>query len=459
MSRTPAPKLGPFKPVIDEILEADEQAPPKQRHTAAQVHRRLHDEHGYAGGYDQVRRYVGQHRRRQRETFIPLAHDPGQRLECDFGHIYVDFPEGRKQVPVFVAAWSFSNGPFLMAMPTERTEAILGGMVQALAFFEAVPREVWWDNPKAVATLILKGRSRRLNERYAALASHYAFEPRCCMPASGNEKPYAENRVYDLQRRFATPVPKVNDLAELNAYLRACCLKERERTVAGQSETIGARFARDQAAAASLPAHRFDPCVHQAVLADKYQTVRFDGNRYSVPRNGAFRTTTVKAYVDHVEIVVDGQAVARHSRGYERHQQILDPIHYLATLGRRPAALDHAKVYRDWRLPAEFALLREALQQRHGPQAGARQYVRVLQLLAQHPVRRVQQAIERCRTPDEVHADRIIQHTRRLAQGAIEEPACLEGWDRWDPALAVRVGPPDLGRFDQLLNQGEPAHA
>ena len=80
-----------FTPIIDEVLKADEKAPPKQRHTAAQIFRRLRDEHGYAGGYDQVRRYVGRHRR---ETFIPLVHDPGQRLECDFGHIYVDFPRG-----------------------------------------------------------------------------------------------------------------------------------------------------------------------------------------------------------------------------------------------------------------------------------------------------------------------------------------------------------------------------
>ena len=75
-----------------------------------------------------------------------------------------------------------------------------------------MPREVWWDNPKTVATAILKGRSRTLNERYAALASHYAFEPLFCMPARGNEKPHTENRVYDLQRRWATPVPKVKDL-------------------------------------------------------------------------------------------------------------------------------------------------------------------------------------------------------------------------------------------------------
>jgi len=100
----PAPVLGTFHTAIDAILAADEQAPPKQRHTAMQVYRRLRDENGYPGSYDQVRRYIGRSRREHRETFIPLAHDPGQRLEADFGHIHVDFPEGRRLVPVLITA-------------------------------------------------------------------------------------------------------------------------------------------------------------------------------------------------------------------------------------------------------------------------------------------------------------------------------------------------------------------
>ena len=40
------PKLGPFVARIDAILEADESAPPKQRHTAMQVYRRLVSEEG-----------------------------------------------------------------------------------------------------------------------------------------------------------------------------------------------------------------------------------------------------------------------------------------------------------------------------------------------------------------------------------------------------------------------------
>ena len=81
---------------IDAILTADEQAPRKQRHTATHLFRRLRDEEQYVGGYDQVRRYVAAKRGRQRETFLPLSYEPGQRAESDFGQIWVDFPEGRE---------------------------------------------------------------------------------------------------------------------------------------------------------------------------------------------------------------------------------------------------------------------------------------------------------------------------------------------------------------------------
>ncbi|HKM83324.1 MAG TPA: IS21 family transposase, partial [Candidatus Acidoferrum sp.] len=310
-----APVLGLFQSIIDQILLDDEEAPPKQRHTAMQVFRRLQYEHGYHGCYGQVQRYVHKHRRRHRETFIPLGHLPGQRLEADFGHIHVDFPDGRRQIPFLVTAWAYSNAPFVLALPFERTEAILEGMVRAFEFFGCVPKEVWWDNPRTVATLILQGRERRLHPRYAELASHYVFDPLFCMPARGNEKPDAEGTVKAVQRRFATPVPRVRDLDELNMYFRKRCEAEHERTVQSTFGPfqIGSRFAEEKVAAAPLPKYRFDPCViRPAVPVDKYQTVAFDCNRYSVPRSFAFQMVTVNGHVDQVVIVAVGQVIATH---------------------------------------------------------------------------------------------------------------------------------------------------
>jgi transposase len=451
----PAPTFGRFRATVDAMLAADETAPRKQRHTASQVFRRLVAEHGYPGSYDQVRRYLKQQRLDRSDTFIPLDHRPGARAEADFGHIAVDFPDGRRQVPVLLVTWSYSNAPFALALPTERTEAILHGLTEAFAFFGGVPFELWWDNPTTVAVHILRGRERALHPRYAALVSHYRFTPKFCLPRAATEKPRVENRVYDLQRQWATPVPRVADGAALNAHLRQCCLAARARTCGENPDTVAARFERDRAAALAVPDHPFDACVLQPAQVDKYQTVRFDGNRYSVPRRYAFRPVTFKGYVDRVAVVADGQPIASHARSYGRHEKVLDPRHFLVVLGRKPAALDHAPVYRDWQLPPAFAALRADLEARLGPAAGARHYIRVLQLLAAHPVDRVEQAIAACGRHGRPDAAGIQAAAEHLAR---DTPRCC---DAGAEAVRVTVPLPDLSRFDQLLShrpQGEESH-
>ena len=51
----PRTKLGPYLGVIEQILAADADAPPKQRHTAKRIFCRLRDEYGYQGGITQVK--------------------------------------------------------------------------------------------------------------------------------------------------------------------------------------------------------------------------------------------------------------------------------------------------------------------------------------------------------------------------------------------------------------------
>jgi transposase len=191
----PAMVIDPFKPIIDAILLADASAPRKQRHTARKIFRRLRDEHGFSGSYERVRLYLRTRSKSERETFIPLDHDPGQRVELDFGHVYVDFPQGRRQVAVLLATWSYSNCPYVIALPTERLEAVLHGMVEAFAFFGCVPREAWWDNATPLVPQLFVGRQRVLNSQYQALASHYVFEPMFCLVRRPQEKPRVEGRV------------------------------------------------------------------------------------------------------------------------------------------------------------------------------------------------------------------------------------------------------------------------
>jgi hypothetical protein len=270
------------------------------------------------------------------------------------------------------------------------------------------------------------------------------------MPATPTEKPRVEKRVQDLERQWATPVPCVRDLDQLNAHLRGQYLAARDRTCGDNALSVAARFEHDRAAALPVPAHRFDACVLQPGQVDKYQTVRFDCNWYSVPRRWAFRTVTAKGYVDRVEVVGDGTTVATHVRSYGRAQKVLDPLHFLGVLERKPGALDHAPVYRDWPLPPTFAALRTALSERLGSGPGTRHYIRVLQLLANHPVERLEAVIAGALARGELDAALIAAAARPLT--------CDNALSLSDNGLspdlgAVSVRPADLSQFDRLLSR------
>src|SRR5690349_17981733 len=65
-----APVFGAFRAIVDAVLEADESAPRKQRHTGTQIYRRLVAEYGYTGSYDPIRRHLRERRLSRRETFV-----------------------------------------------------------------------------------------------------------------------------------------------------------------------------------------------------------------------------------------------------------------------------------------------------------------------------------------------------------------------------------------------------
>src|SRR6202140_5694164 len=84
-----APRLGPVKEHIDQMLASDLQAPRKQRHTAHRIWMRLRNEHpNHPIAEPTVRRYV--RRRKQelglsgREVFVPQSYDWGQEGQVDW---------------------------------------------------------------------------------------------------------------------------------------------------------------------------------------------------------------------------------------------------------------------------------------------------------------------------------------------------------------------------------------
>ena len=175
------PKLGPLLPVIDAILEADRDAPPKQRHSAKRIFERLRDEHGFLGGYTVVKDHVRVCRARGRETFVPLSHPPGHG-QVDFGEALAVIGGVRQKIHFFCLDLPQSDACFVRAYPRETTEAFLDGHVSEFAFFGGVPLSVLYDNTKIAVAKICGDGKRDRTRAFTELVSHCLFQDRFGRP-------------------------------------------------------------------------------------------------------------------------------------------------------------------------------------------------------------------------------------------------------------------------------------
>lgn len=327
----PRPVMDPYIGVVKAWLEADKSAPPKQRHTARRVFDRLVDEYGFTGSEITVRRAVARIRAKRIEAFVPLEAPWGRIVQADFGTAVVMIGHERHEVALFCMRAKASKVPFVIALPTERLEALLAGHVAAFEFFGGVFHEVWYDNPKTAVTKILAGPHRIEHERLSALRAHYLFGSSFCTPASGNEKGSVENLVGYVRRNALVPHTRsFPSLDALNVHLRGWCERERSRH--------GAEWAIELSALSELPIHPFSASVSRPVVVSKISMVTVDRVRYSVPVTHVGRTLRVESFVDSVEVFDGSSRIATHPRSYTRKDTVLDLAHYLDAFERKPRA-------------------------------------------------------------------------------------------------------------------------
>lgn len=390
VARAERPVIGPWLGRLSELLEANRHLPRKQRYTVKRMFETLREE-GFSGGYTTVKDAVRELRRSApKEAFMPLTQPPGE-AQADFGHALAVIDGQLTKVAFFVMSLVHSDAMFVMAFPRECWEAFAEAHVAAFRFFGFVPRRISYDNTKTAVAQILGPHERKVTAGFARLVGHTLFEPHFCRVRRANEKGVVEGAVRYGRQHFLAPVPQVGSFEELNAHLAGCCRSDLERRLRGKTLSKRELLAEDKAAGLALPQSAFDPRRLVSTTASSEALVRFDTNDYSVPVACGHHPVVVRASTTAVSIYRGDERVARHGRCWQREQQIFDPVHYLPLLERKPGSLDYARPLADWRLPEAFAVLRRRLEARRAD--GTREYIRVLLLVRDYPLRRVARAV------------------------------------------------------------------
>ena len=441
------PVIEPVKHIIDAWLEQNKTAHRKQKQTGMRIYERLRDEYGFTGHYGTVQRYVKQAANRQKEVFMPLQFEPGEEAQVDWHEGWI-FENGvERKCQFFVMKLCYSKAPFVYPYEKANLESFLDGHVRAFEYFGGVPRRLAYDNLKCAVIMVGKGKNRRLNKRFKELRAWYLFETRFCNVAKGNEKGDVENACKRSERTYLSPQPHVEGIGQLAGKLFDDCKNDlnRKGPAVHGGKTVGDLLEEERPYLLALQSERFAACVRRSTFVDSHSLVRADTVRYSVPVEWAYHPCVIEVFVDKIRIWCDRKLVAVHERCYTPGQFVLEPMHYLKLLQRKPGSLDNARAFKGQPWGEAFDLMRSELEYRD-PQDGTLHYIEILMLFTEYPEVQVKAAVELCVRRRAFSKDAVVNVLRNEP---LPKRGRLDVSDR--PELAIQGnGIRDTGIYDQL---------
>ena len=300
---TSYPVLGEFIPIVDGWLEADRKVPRKQRHTVWRLFCRLRDEYGFRGSYSSVKRYARKKKyvmKVQSAGFLPLERTPGCG-QVDFGEfLYYDARGQEQKGYALTISFPHSNMGYTQAFPSQNQECLLEGMKRIFEHMGGVPPRLRFDNMTTAVAQVLRGTERSLTDGFSRFMLHYRFRAEFCNPASGNEK--SKVLILELWQ------------ADADALL-------------------------------NLPEYPFTVFRYSTLTVSKTGFVVIDTNRYGLSPMLAGEVVQAKIFFDHIEFFHDHHAVGTFRRSYKQNDEIYDWTQYVATLCKKPRAMENTRFF------------------------------------------------------------------------------------------------------------------
>jgi len=441
------PAIEGFKSIIDKWLEDDKSVPRKQRHTGTRVFERLRDEYGYTRSYDAVQNYIRIKKASQEEVFVPLEFDAGEEAQVDWGEISYIENGGQRKAKIFCMRLCYSRASFFYVYPSEKQECFIEGHIRAFEFFGGVPKQIAYDNLKTAVIWVGKGRERMLNKEFIRFRSHYLFETRFCNVARGNEKGQVENLVKFAQRHFFTPMPCVMNMDDLNKNIESACFKYLENKAARSNEIQKDRLEEERKLFLPLRLPRYLACVEKQSKVNKYSMIRYGNNDYSVPIKWAHQECCIRAFVNHIEILIEDQVVAKHKRSFDSNQYILDPYHYIYLLKKKPGLIKNGVPFKNYDWGSDLNKMKNQLEYRYA-EDGTKRFINILLMFKKYGYIKTRKAIRICVKRSSFN-DEAVKNV--LEYEAPKQSKFLDLSHRPD-LENVSKGVRPINIYDQLLN-------
>ena len=353
--------------------------------------------------YSAVKKAVRKIVNDKKEAYIRQEYDPGDVCEFDWGTVKLDINDaGYKKYYMAVFTPAFSNYRYSILFRYQDTAAFQEAHAIFLEHCKGSFKEFVYDNMRVAIRNFVGLTEKEPTEALLGLSIYYGFNFRFTNIYRGNEKGHVEKSV-DVVRNNAFSLPgtdKFPSLAAANEYLlEQCNVMNNERI---SNETIPAvEFEKEQRRL--LPwMPKFECCVKSDNKVDKYSTITVNLSHYSVPDTLVGKRVSVKAYTDKIYIFNEGAEVAVHDRSCIKFDWVIDIMHYLRTLSKKPGALKRSSAL----LQADTQI--KKLYEKYYSK-DAKTFLRVLEIIKEHGIESVINAIRKVErfSPTDISYDKI----------------------------------------------------
>jgi transposase len=299
----------------------------------------LHEQ-GFDIGYTTVCNYIRgkETAPRQQEAFIRQVYKPGSSCEFDWGEVKLTISGQQRKFQLAVFTSGYSNYRYSQLYERQDTLAFMESHVVFFSFAGGVYREMVYDNMRVAVAKFVGRHEKEPTRALLDLRAHYQFGHRFCNAYRGNEKGHVERSVEYVRRKAFGFKDNFATLEEANNYLLSILEKINNTKQQLTGKSANEMFAEEKKYLLEQP-ETLEFSDYEQLRVDKYATISYRTNRYSVSDKLVGRFVDVKIYSSKLEVFYDNKFIAAHERVYGKHQWIISIEHYLNTFKRKPGAL------------------------------------------------------------------------------------------------------------------------
>ncbi len=329
---------------IEDVINAqlDDNKRKRQEGLRKQVKRRI-DIHeyligqGHQIGYTTVCNYIRDKALHQQEAYIKQAYIPGEECEFDWAELKLVIGGVKRRLYLAVFTSAYSNYRYCRLFHRQDTLAFMEAHNEFFSHLGGVYQEMVYDNMR-VAIKEFVGRSEKTpTDALVNLSGWFQFRWRFCNARRGNEKGHVERSVEFVRRKAFCHTETFDNLDAAQNHLMATC--NHLNALPGSTNKIPlAGLQQERSSLWSYPG-AMECFLTQELKVDKYATICFGTNHYSVPDELCARMVEVKSYSNGLKVYYAHGLICSHDRSYDKYQWVITLDHYLKTLSRKPGAL------------------------------------------------------------------------------------------------------------------------